>query len=61
MTYSPYGDRDSGGTRTDVDTEVHDDHHEEDRADNGIGHDANGHDGNGLDGSGRTVPAGLDR
>jgi hypothetical protein len=51
MTYSPYGDRDSGGTRTDVDTEVHDDHDDhddhdqEDRADDGMGHDANGHDG----------------
>jgi len=56
MTYSPYGDRDSGGTRTDVDTEVHDDHDQEDRADDGFGHDttdhdANGHDANGHDGA----------
>jgi hypothetical protein len=61
MTYSPYGDRDSGGTRTDVDTDVHDDlaedRDQEDRADDGIGddavgHDANGHDANGHDANG---------
>ena len=51
MTYSPYGDRDSGGTRTDVDTEVHDDHDQEDRVDDGVGHDANGPDANGHDGT----------
>jgi hypothetical protein len=53
MTYSPYGDRDSGGTRTDVDNEVHDDHDQEDRAFDGVdGHDANGHDANGHDANG---------
>src|SRR5882757_500041 len=62
MTYSPYGDRDRGGTRTDVDTEVHDDHDQEDRADDDMAHgaselpanshDANGHDANGHDASG---------
>jgi len=48
MTYSPYGDRDSGGTRTNVDTEVHEHHDEEDRANDG---DANAHDVNGHDGA----------
>jgi hypothetical protein len=57
MTYSPYGDRDSGGTRTDVDNEVHEDHDQEDSAYDGVdrdvsGHDANGHDANGHDANG---------
>jgi hypothetical protein len=53
MTYSPYGDRDNGDTRTDVDTEVHDDHDQEDRAhdDDANGHDADGLDANGHDGA----------
>ena len=49
MTYSPYGDRDSGGTRTDVDNEVHDERDQEDRAYDRVGGDANGHDVNGPD------------
>jgi hypothetical protein len=61
MSYSPYGDRDSGSTRTDVDTDVHENHvHEggvpeggvpeggvpEDGVDQSHDPDANGHDAN---------------